>query len=45
MASLVIQAPLVLPEHGSQRVQVVVKEEGERTTGTVYSQPWEGEVR
>ena len=39
--SLVIQAPLVLPEHGSQRVQVVLSEEGERTTGTVYSQPWD----
>ena len=41
VSSLVIQAPLVLPEHGSQRVQVVLSEEGERTTGTVYSRPWD----
>ena len=40
--SLVLQAPLVLPEHGGQRVQVVFSEEGERTTATVYSQSREG---
>jgi acyl transferase domain-containing protein len=38
VVSLVLQAPLVLPEHGGQRVQVVIKDEGE---ATVYSQPAE----
>jgi NADPH:quinone reductase-like Zn-dependent oxidoreductase/acyl carrier protein len=35
--SLVLQAPLVLPEHGGQRVQVLVSEEDGRTGVSVYS--------
>ena len=38
MSSLVLQSPLVLPEHGGQRVQVVVREEDGRTDVSVYSQ-------
>ncbi|WP_315833556.1 non-ribosomal peptide synthetase/type I polyketide synthase [Bradyrhizobium prioriisuperbiae] len=37
--SLVLQAPLVLPEHGGRRVQVLVSEEDGRTEVSVYSQP------
>ncbi|HVR07471.1 MAG TPA: SDR family NAD(P)-dependent oxidoreductase, partial [Thermoanaerobaculia bacterium] len=40
--SLVLQAPVVLPEEGGQRVQVVVKEEDGRTEVSVYSQRMEG---
>ncbi|HEX3757294.1 MAG TPA: SDR family NAD(P)-dependent oxidoreductase, partial [Kofleriaceae bacterium] len=37
--SLVLQAPLVLPERGGQRVQVVLAEDGARLEASVYSQP------
>jgi acyl transferase domain-containing protein/NAD(P)-dependent dehydrogenase (short-subunit alcohol dehydrogenase family)/acyl carrier protein len=36
--SVVFQSPLVLPEHGGCRVQVVVKEEEGRVEASVYSQ-------
>jgi acyl transferase domain-containing protein len=38
VVSLVLQSPLVLPEHGGQRVQAVVGEEDGRTEVSVYSQ-------
>ena len=39
---LVLQAPLVLPESGAQRVQVVLTETSEQgLTASVYSQPAE----
>src|SRR5262249_4961541 len=41
VVSLALQAPLVVPERGGQRVQVVLKEEGERWEASVYSQPAE----
>ena len=39
VTSLVLPAPLVLPEHGGQRVQVLVSVEEDRTEVTVHSQP------
>ena len=36
--SLVLLTPLVLPERGGQRVQVIVTDDDERTEVTVYSQ-------
>jgi acyl transferase domain-containing protein len=39
--SLVLQSPLVLPEDGGQRVQLVVGEQDGRTEVSVYSQPAE----
>ena len=36
--SLVLQAPLVIPEDGAQRVQVVLTEEDSRTEAKIYSQ-------
>ena len=41
VSSLVLQAPLLLPEQGGQRMQVVVSEQDERTEVSVYSQPAE----
>jgi acyl transferase domain-containing protein len=39
VVSLVLQAPLVLPEHGGQRVQVLLREDDDgRTEVSVYSQ-------
>jgi acyl transferase domain-containing protein/acyl carrier protein len=38
VSSVVFQAPFVLPEIGTQRVQIVLKEEAERTEALVYSQ-------
>jgi hypothetical protein len=38
VVSLVLQGPLELPEHGGQRVQVVLREEDERWEALVYSQ-------
>jgi hypothetical protein len=37
MSSLVLQAPLVLPEQGGQRVQVLVSEKDDRTEVSIYS--------
>src|SRR5437867_4163754 len=37
--SMVLQAPLVLPESGALRVQLVVVDEDERTHARLYSQP------
>jgi acyl transferase domain-containing protein/surfactin synthase thioesterase subunit/acyl carrier protein len=38
MSSLVLQAPLALPEQGGQRVQVLVSEKDDRTEVSIYSQ-------
>jgi acyl transferase domain-containing protein len=40
--SLVVQAPLRLPEVGAKRVQVVIRDEGGRFEATVYGRDGEG---
>src|SRR6185436_9514210 len=37
--SLVLQAPLALPEHGAVRVQVVLTDDDHRSEAKLYSQP------